>query len=343
MHLWKKQKDQLNQALRDAFDADDLEQLLRFDLGRDLEDLYLMQGGNLVTMVERVIDIALEEEWILEFLQTVRERRALKTDLVSLCMSLERVLEEQEGIEGPRFTWVPASSLPVQEAHFTSPVINRSMLAEKVRAWIQKEDQVHLEDFDLVRRALITLGLLGTPFKRWAAKQEDTWPDELTVDVLTENIALVYAPYWIIDATGWGEWSAGITRIETLYKLCPQCNGTGSAADAKPPSLTHRCPQCDGLGEIESDTREESTLHRGTCTTERSQKMVANTKDRVRDWNPSNQAKEPLTDPTGIRVFAPRENDAQAYQNVISSQIEEALIVEAEHHANAWQKIMNLQ
>src|SRR2546427_3512911 len=66
------QCEQLNKALFEAFDEDNLEQMLRFRLGKRLSSI-APSNKNLPTTIFKLIDRAEREGWILQLMVAARE------------------------------------------------------------------------------------------------------------------------------------------------------------------------------------------------------------------------------------------------------------------------------
>lgn len=98
----------------------------------------------------------------------------------------------------------------------------------------------------------IAISEVHTRIQNWLGEQGKFWPEDLTVDVLTNELYLCYMAHWRLDATASAPWSATIGTERDKYEICSSCKGTRGRWNkniAGDPYFSD-CPSCDGKGQV---------------------------------------------------------------------------------------------
>jgi len=98
----------------------------------------------------------------------------------------------------------------------------------------------------------LPLSTIKNNIQTWLKKWIEYWPEELTIDILVNNLQCVYIPYWILFATASGNWSASIGKERFHYEVCGSCKGKrGTYA-----TVWHDCTTCSGKGQVKKSYTE---------------------------------------------------------------------------------------
>jgi hypothetical protein len=152
------QVSELQEAILDAFEADELRQFLLARLDKDLSHISL--GGNLRTVVFDVITQAERAGWTSDLLDAVASERPKRSDLVQLCGRLRSVVDSPE----PPDVRGPDVALPLEELRWAN--ISAAPAKSRTR-WHPAV-------------LLAGIGLLAALAVVWSARRPNSLPGEPT-------------------------------------------------------------------------------------------------------------------------------------------------------------------
>lgn len=110
---------------------------------------------------------------------------------------------------------------------------------------------INVFEKELILSNPITSTQLKDVINEWVQKQDDFWPLELTTNILFDSLECVYAPFWLINASASGSWSASIGRDYVRYEICSACKGTRGrhGKDIWGDPQFYECSVCNGSGQ----------------------------------------------------------------------------------------------
>ena len=180
----------------------------------------------------------------------------------------------------------------------------------------------------------------------WLQNQDKHWPrEQLTADVLSNNIVCNYLDNWILDGNASGNWSASIGTTQQKISTCNNCYGKGGWYDMW--KEWHKCPTCGTSGKVvENFTSWHSQS--GIASGEINGKVIENITGgvNIRCGKRDLKAKELLFSPTelsSIQVFQPKSIDEETGRKIAEDIIHDNLHRDANHSASRLGSVRDLK